>query len=120
MAKGKHLWIKIETNKGTPEISSYRGKIRRSIFKALINNKLATGFIKLSNVYWTSVEWNENTETSEEHLTRYGKPGEYATFTGDLYLRVEHIDAVSPLDGPKDLRRFGKKRELRPLDAQTD
>jgi len=104
------IWVRIETTKGNEDIWSLKGQIECSVFDAIVNNCQATGYFKLSKVYWINTAYDDYGNAKGEKLYEYGK-GKLAAYHGDLYLRVEHVVSIAPIDGESELARYRKKEE---------
>ena len=105
------IWVDIETTKSTDGLWTLKGQIQKTVFDGVISNQLTKGYIKLEKVYWTSSTYDEYGNPQGEKLTEYGGHGKLKDYLGDMYLKVEHIVSVSPIDGEAELARFKKAEE---------
>jgi hypothetical protein len=102
------LWVELETNKGEDHIDggikltcSYRGLLSFSDFKRLLKHSSDTSFVKLEQVYWIDSPVVENGQLRISPV-RFGHDYIYRHFLGPLFLRINQIVAVAPIDGEKD------------------
>ena len=98
------IWVEIETNKGTPNVNSYRGKLSKKNFEAILAQK--GGWVCLQESYWIAEYHDPQQNRMMAQGTLLGRDGIFAHFHGDTYLRIEHIVSVSPLDGEQDRKQF--------------
>lgn len=105
------VWVKIETTKGTTDGTwSLKGRILKAIFDAIISNQLLSGYFKLDDVYWVSMEYDDFGNEQGEKLYRYGLD-KLKAYQGDLFLKIEHLVSIAPIDGELELAMFSKKEE---------
>lgn len=100
------IWVEIETNKGTPNINAYRGRILLKDFQGWVSGKLDKKCIQLYEAYWVEGEsWVEKTKFSNQptRATSYRIMGEdngqYNNHTGDIFLIAEQIVVIALLKG---------------------
>jgi hypothetical protein len=108
------VWVELETNKGEDHYHdevklscSYRGMISLSDFNRILDNPSDPGFVKLERVYWI-----ENVERRGKKINiypiRFGYDYIYRNFLGSIFLRINQIVALSPIDGKKENRWIEK------------
>ena len=112
MKTDNQILIHIESNKGTEYITTYRGYLEIEIYESIISNRLKSGFITLSNVYWIEEKYNEDNELNKVVITRLGKDGIFKGHKGQIHLKVEHIVVIHPLKETdiQELKKFNKKK----------
>lgn len=103
-------WVKIETTKSNDEIWSLKGLISEEIFKGIISNELESGYFKLDQVYWLSPKYDDYGNEQDEELYQYGK-GKLKAYKGSLYLKIEHLVSIAPIDGEQELAMYDKAKE---------
>lgn len=99
------MWIKVETTKSNDDIWSFKGKVLRAVFEGIISNQLTSGYFKLDNVYWISAKYDDYGNWSRDTLHQYGK-GQWASHYGELYLKIEHLVSIAPIDGEMELAKY--------------
>jgi len=107
------MWIRIETNKSNDDLWSLKGQILKSDFERIVSNEMTSGYFRLERVYWISSALDEYGDNQEEKLYEYGKDN-FKAYSGDLYLKAEHLISIAPIDGEMELERF-RKTEEKPL-----
>ncbi|WP_018415654.1 hypothetical protein [Teredinibacter turnerae] len=111
------IWVKIETTKGNDDVWSFKGLMWQRDFEKITSNEQRDGYFQLNKVYWISTIYDDSGNSEEEKLYQYGK-GKLEAFRGDLYLKVEHLVSIAPIDGASELERY-QKRQNSPLRAVT-
>ena len=108
------IWVKIETTKSSDDVWTFKGQILRAVFEGIISNQLTNGYFKLSNVYWLVTEYDDYGEKTGTTLRQYGK-GTLDALHGDLYLKIEQLVSLAPIDGEAELAKFNTqaKKALR-------
>lgn len=101
------LWVKIETTKANDDIWSFKGKMERAVFERIIKNRMKSGYFRLDKVYWISSRYDDYGNEKGETLYQYGRENLQA-LRGDLYLKVEHVVSIAPIDGDMELARFNQ------------
>lgn len=101
------LWVKIETTKGTDDTWCFKGQIEKTVFNRIVSNKLSQGYFKLDNVYWIINQYDDDSNSQEDILYQYGKD-KLDAYNGELFLRIEHLVSIAPIDGEKELARLNK------------
>jgi hypothetical protein len=102
------IWVELETNKGEDHYHegvkltcSYRGILSHSDFDRILDHSSDSTFIKLERVYWI-----ENRKWNGERLNitpiRFGHENVYKNFLGPIFLRINQIVALAPIDGAKE------------------
>ena len=104
------LWVRIETTKSNDDIWSIKGQILKAIFDGMVSNQLTTGYFKLSKVYWIAATYDEEGNELEEKLYQYGQD-KLEAYHGDLYLKIEHLVSIAPIDAERELTRFKKNED---------
>ena len=99
------VWVRIETTKSNDDVWSLKGQMLRAVFDGIISNQLTHGYFKLENVYWIVTDYDDCGNEKGETLYQYGRD-KLKAYRGDLYLKVEHLVSVAPLDGEAELARF--------------
>jgi len=118
----KSLWVELETNKGEDHYHegvkltcSYRGLLSVAHFNRILDHPSDSGFIKLERVYWIdSHSWSG--EKLNINPIRFGHDSIYKNFLGAIFLRINQIVAIAPINGEKDIKwieRASKKKEPR-------
>jgi hypothetical protein len=104
------LWVELETNKGEDHIDggvkltcSYRGLLSVSDFKRLLKHSSDTSFVKLERVYWIDGRVMEEGQLRISPV-RFGHDYIYRNFLGPLFLRINQIVAIAPIDGKEDMK----------------
>lgn len=110
---GDSVWVYLETNKGTPSVSTYRGKIDRTTFDALMTAGSGLKWVHLRSVYWSEEVWDHVKEEHVPRYTRYGRDGRWRHCNGDMFLRAEYIVSLSPLSS-------AEYTELKKLEARDE
>lgn len=104
------IWVEIETNKGEDHFHegikltcSYRGLLSASDFNRILDHSADSAFIKLERVYWID---DRKWEGKQLHITpvRFGCDHIYKNFLGPIFLRINQIVAIAPIDGEKDMK----------------
>jgi hypothetical protein len=100
------LWVEIETNKGTSNISSYRGHILVEDFNGWVTGRLNKKCIHLYESYWVEGEgWIEDPAQIQQpiRVANYRIMGyddsQYSNHSGDIFLIAEHIVIIALLKG---------------------
>ncbi len=114
----QYIWVEFESNKSTDGIWTIKGQIQKSVFDGIVSNQLTKGYVKLDRVYWVSTQYDDYGDPDGQKLTKYGGEGKHKDYRGDIYLKVEHIISVSPIDGEAELARF-EKEKVSPLRVVT-
>jgi len=104
------VWVKVETTKATDDVWSFSGKMLKAVFEGIINNQLTSGYFKLDKVYWVLNTYDDNGNEDGEKLYQYGKDKLKAN-KGELFLKVEHVVSIAPIDGEMELAKFNKTDE---------
>ncbi len=99
------VWVKIETTKSSDDIWTFKGQILKAVFEGIISNQLKQGYFKLENVYWIITEYDDYGEEKGRNLRQYGK-GKLDALYGDLYLKIEQLVSLAPIDGEAELAKF--------------
>lgn len=99
------VWVKIETTKSNDDVWSLKGQILKAVLEGMVSNQLTIGYFKLAKVYWISNKYDEDGNKQGEQLCQYGKD-KLKALKGDLYLRIEHVVSIAPLDGEMELASF--------------
>lgn len=105
------IWVKVETTKATDDIWSFKGQLPSTVFDAILSNQLTRGFIKLDKVYWINTKYDDYGNEDGLELCEYGEKGRLEAYRGDLFLKVEHLVSIAPLDREIDVARFKGKEE---------
>jgi len=53
-------------------------------------------------------EYDDNGNEAGETLLQYGK-GDFFAYAGDLYLKIEHLVGIAPIDGDIELAKYADK-----------
>lgn len=104
------IWVKIETTKGNDDVWSFKGTLERAVFANIVSNQLTTGYIKLSDVYWTINRYDNKGDSIGEDLYQYGK-GELSVYHGELYLKIDHLVSIAPINGEEEIAKFTKSEK---------
>jgi hypothetical protein len=104
------LCVELETNKGENHYHegvkltcSYRGLLSMADFNRIIDNPSDTGFVKLERVYWIDEEELDGKKFNIWPV-RFGHDDDYKNFLGPLFLRINQVVAIAPIDGEKDMK----------------
>lgn len=103
------VWIKIETTKSNDDVWSFKGQVLKAVFESIVSNQLTTGYFKLDKVYWVSANYDDEGNRKGESLYQYGKD-KLKTHKGELYLKIEHLVSIAPIDGEMELASFKKNK----------
>jgi len=104
------VWVEVETNKGEDHYHegmkltcSYRGLLSLSDFNRILDHSADSAFVKLERVYWID---DQRWEGKQLRITpvRFGHEHIYKNFLGPIFLRINQIVAVAPIDGKKDMK----------------
>ncbi len=104
------IWVKIETTKSNDDVWSFKGQILKGVLEGIISNQLMVGYFKLDKVYWISTKYDDYGNEKGEKLIQYGKD-KLKAYEGPLYLKIEHLVSIAPIDGEMELARFKKGKE---------
>ena len=99
------MWVQIETTKSNDDVWVFKGQVLRAIFEGIISNQLTHGYFRLTNVYWIVTDYDDCGEEKGRSLRQYGK-GQYDAHHGDLYLKIEQLVTLAPIDGEAELAKF--------------
>ena len=105
------MWVEIETTKANDSIWSFKGQILKAVFEGIVSNQLTRGYFKLDKVYWLSTNYDYPRKGKDEKLHQYGKD-KLNAYKGNIYLKIEHVVSISPLDGEMELSKFNKDKPL--------
>ncbi len=111
------IWVKVETTKANDDVWWYKGQILKGVFEGIVSNHLATGYFKLDKVYWISQKYDDYGKHKGETLFQYGKDT-LKVYEGALYLKIEHLVSIAPIDGEMELGKFDKNKD-KPLKLVT-
>lgn len=101
------VWVKIETTKANDDIWSFKGQLLKAVFEGIVSNRLTSGYFRLDKVYWVTVRYDEYGNEKGEKLHQYGKD-KLEAYHGDLYLKIEHVVSIAPVNGEMELAKFNK------------
>ncbi|GAB1267763.1 hypothetical protein NBRC116493_10160 [Aurantivibrio infirmus] len=101
--------VKIETTKLNDNVWGYKGQILKAVFEGIVSNQLNAGYFKLDNVYWVSANYDDNGDEKEDQLFQFGK-GKLNAYEGSLYLKIEHLVSIAPINGELELAKFNKDK----------
>lgn len=104
------VWVEIETTKANDSVWSFKGKMLKAVFEGIASNQLTVGYFKLDKVYWVSTKYDDYRNKKGDKLCQYGKD-KLKVYKGDMYLRIEHVVSISPIDGELELSKFAKGEE---------
>jgi hypothetical protein len=108
------IWVEVETNKGEDHYHegvkltcSYRGLLSISDFNRILDHSADSAFVKLERVYWID---DRKWEGKQLRIipVRFGHDYLYKNFFGPIFLRINQIVAIAPIDGQKDMRWIEK------------
>ncbi|TVZ37323.1 hypothetical protein P886_1664 [Alteromonadaceae bacterium 2753L.S.0a.02] len=99
------IWVQIETTKANDSVWSFKGEMSQRDFKAITDNRRSNGYFKLDKVYWISSSYDDCGNEKGGTLYQYGQENLRA-FRGELYLRIEHLVSIAPIDAELDLESF--------------
>ena len=111
------IWVRIETTKSNNDIWAFKGQISKEVFEGVVCNKLTSGYFKLEKVYWITTQYDDDGNELAEKLYRYGQD-KLKAFAGHLYLRIEHLVSIAPIDGELELAEFLTPKQ-KPLSLVT-
>ena len=98
------IWVEIETTKGIQNIFSYRGQVDIGVLNSFTSGNLSQGVIKIENVYWRN---DSATSINDPLYIAYGmSETSYFDFSGDIYLKSEHVSCISTLKGLEAAQLF--------------
>ena len=92
----KKIWVEVETNKGTPSVSCFRGLMDEGDFKGWVEGTLAKKCIKLESTYW--YVGFDNTTGQHVYTVCGHYPVGFAKHTGQMYLITKHIVAIQTME----------------------
>ena len=102
------IWVKIETTKGNDDVWSFKGQLLKAVFDGIVSNQLTSGYFKLDKVYWITTSYSDDGEDLGENLYQYGKE-KFKAYNGDLFLKIEHLVSIAPINGEMELAKFENK-----------
>lgn len=102
------LWVKIETTKGGREVWVIRGRIAQSVFEDIVANRVQQGYFRVDEVYWITPDYDDQGNDCGDKIVQYGE-GDLDAHKGDLYLKVEHLISLAPIDGEMEIAKLQKK-----------
>ncbi len=111
------IWVKIETTKANDNVWSFKGQMLNGVFEGIVSNQLTLGYFKLDKVYWIMQDYDDSDNQKGEKLYQYGKD-KLKAYKGNLYLKIEHLVSIAPIDGEMELSEFKKDKE-NPLSLVT-
>lgn len=99
------IWVELETHKGTPNISSYRGRMLLNDFNAWVSGELSKKCIKLSDAYWVEGEgWVDDPLPPDGprlapnyRVMGHDNGRQYSNHTGDIFFIAEHVVIIATL-----------------------
>lgn len=112
------VWMELETNKGEDHYHegvkltcSYRGLMSIPDFNRIIDDPSSVGFVKLERVYWI-----DGSDRIGKKLiirpVRFGHDHIYRHFLGSIFLRINQIVAIAPIDGNKEVKWIEKAASI--------
>lgn len=107
----KLIWVKIETTRGTDEIYSFKGQLLEAVFNSIVSNQVASDYIQLNKTYWISTSYDDDGNKVGEKLFEYGVTEHLKAYRGDIFLRIEHVVSIAPIDAEVDTAAFKKQRD---------
>lgn len=105
------IWVEIETTKSTDEVWTFKGQMQKVVFDGIVSNRLASGYLKLDKVYWIAGSYDENGNRVGDKLFEYGEGNKLKAYRGDMYLKIENLVSISPIDVVMDKARVKKPDE---------
>jgi hypothetical protein len=90
------VWVHLDVVRAN-QVAVYRGRLAVSDLEAITTGGFTTPFVRLDDVHWVEVTWDERTERRELKVTAFGRDGQWCHCAGPLYLRPDTIATVVPL-----------------------
>lgn len=109
------VWVHLDVVRANQSYA-YRGQLAVSDFEAITAGGFTTPFVRLDDVHWVEVLWDERDERRELKVTMFGRDAQWCHCVGPLYLRPDTIATIVPLrpDYGSDYRQGKLEMPKRP------
>ena len=100
------VWVHLDVVRAN-QMTVYRGRLGASDLEAITTGGFMPPFVRLDDVHWVEVIWDERDERRDLKVTAFGRDEQWCHCVGPLYLRPDTITAIVPLhpDYSSDYRR---------------
>ena len=100
------IWVEIEVHEDDDGLNCYSGLASRELIEQIVNGSVdrERTFLRLDHMFWTKTNKETEWESASREVVEYGK-GKNGNYKGSIYIRVDRIYLLSPLNGGADLQR---------------
>ena len=90
------VWVHLDVVRAS-QVTAYRGRLPASDLEAITTGGFIPPFVRLDDVHWVEVIWDDRDERRDLKVTTFGRDEQWCHCAGSLYLRPDTISAIVPL-----------------------
>ncbi len=100
------IWIEVEVHEDDDGLNCYSGLANKELIDKIVSGSVERDrtFLRLDHVFWTKTKKETEWGSATREVVEYGKGGN-GNYKGSIYIRVDRIFLLSPLNGGAELQR---------------